>query len=305
MKLYIKKIIVFLLPLILFFGAMEISLRNIPNDYAYKNEYLENFSDEIEILFLGNSHVFYGIDPSYLDYRGFNSSHISQSMKYDYLIYDKFSTQLSELKYLVIPMSYASLFLTLDDGIESWRTVNYTLYYDIQGSNTLSDHLEVTTSSGRNNAKKIFDYYVLGKDNISCSEFGFGLNYHSSIKRDLDKTGKDAAKRHTNASVENYYKNSNYLEKIISLAETKNVQVILFTPPVYKTYIDNMDKNQLLSMYYKIDELLEEYDHVKYVNYLDSGLFDNDDYYDADHLNEIGAKKLTELLVEQLNDGRM
>ena len=40
----------------------------------------------------------------------------------------------------------------------------------------------------------------------------------------------------------------------------------------------------------------DQYENAVYYNLLTDSAFVANDYYDADHLNEIGAKKLTKLL---------
>jgi hypothetical protein len=44
------------------------------------------------------------------------------------------------------------------------------------------------------------------------------------------------------------------------------------------------------------DNLAHKYDHVSYLNWLQHDSFTEDDFFDADHLNEYGAEKLSKLL---------
>ena len=107
----------------------EVVLRNIPNDYIYKKKYLDVYSNEIETLVLGSSHSFYGVNPAFFFKNTFNASHISQSFDYDLEILEKYDGYLGELKTVVIPISYFSLFHKLESGSESWRIKNYIIYY--------------------------------------------------------------------------------------------------------------------------------------------------------------------------------
>ena len=63
--------------------SFELLLRNIPNDYSFKKNYLNTKSNSIEVLFLGSSHIYYGINPEYISRNSFNGSHISQSLNFD------------------------------------------------------------------------------------------------------------------------------------------------------------------------------------------------------------------------------
>ena len=89
MNKFITKLIIFCLPILLGTLVLEVLLRNIPNDYSQKKEYLDENSSEIETLILGSSHSFYGLNPKYFSSKTFNASHISQSLNYDYKIINK------------------------------------------------------------------------------------------------------------------------------------------------------------------------------------------------------------------------
>ena len=57
------KLLLFLTPLLVLFVSGEFLIRQIPNDYRYKNEFLSKNSRSIETLILGGSHTHTGVDP--------------------------------------------------------------------------------------------------------------------------------------------------------------------------------------------------------------------------------------------------
>ncbi len=65
MKRFVIKTIYISLPILVVAILMEILLRNTPNDYLFKKQYLDKHSSEIETLILGSSHSFYGFNPEY------------------------------------------------------------------------------------------------------------------------------------------------------------------------------------------------------------------------------------------------
>ena len=77
-------------PLLLGALILEVLIQNIPNEYSYKKSYLDSNSNEIEVLFLGSSHVYYGVNPEYISANSFNASHIAQTLDYDYAILKKY-----------------------------------------------------------------------------------------------------------------------------------------------------------------------------------------------------------------------
>ena len=59
--------------------GFEFLVRHIPNDYNSKIKYLQEHSSEIEILALGSSHAYFGVNPDFLSSKCFNLSHIAQT----------------------------------------------------------------------------------------------------------------------------------------------------------------------------------------------------------------------------------
>jgi len=297
MKYFIRKTILFLFPLAILPLLMELLLRNIPNDYNYKKEYLMNNSNNITKLFLGSSHTYYGINPDFISGNSFNASHISQSIDLDYQIIKKYENNWNELKYIIIPIDYFTLFSRLSNGIEYWRIKNYNLYYDMHLSNSLSDNSELMSVSLKLNLRRIISYYFLNKTAITCSKLGFGNNYKKS--NDLVKTGKTAALRHTKNDLSKLNESLKILKEIIDFASKNNIEIIFYTSPAYNTYVSNLDKNQLNLTINTITELAVNNSNCNYFNLLNDTHFYSDDFRDADHLNPEGAKKLS-LRIDEL-----
>jgi len=281
---------------------MEFLLRNIPNDYKFKKEYLDNHSQNIEILCLGSSHTYYGINPAYFNKKSFNGSHVSQTLDYDLKILRKYQDRLNSLKYILIPISYFTLYSKLDRGIESWRVKNYPLYYNIQSYN-IKDYSEVLSINTGTNARRIYSYYIKKNEEITTSELGYGTSHSSKNQQDLIKSGIEAAKRHTTKKDDTLFnENIENLKSIIQLAQQNKSIVIFFTPPAYYTYSENLNPNQLEKTVNTINKIAKEYDNTLYINYMHDKRFHKSDFFDADHLNEIGAEKLTKLLNNLINN---
>lgn len=286
---------------------MEILLRNTPNDYLFKKQYLDKHSSEIETLILGSSHSFYGINPEYFSSNTFNASHISQSLNYDFEILKKYQEQFKNLKTIILPISYFTLFGKLEAGSESWRVKNYIIYYDLNSSKSLIDYSEVLSNRINVNVKRIASYYVLGNSTISCTDLGWGTSYNSKNARDLAETGKTAAMRHTREINSDKYQqifqeNIFNLESIIQWSNKNNVKILLLTPPAFKTYRQNLNQEQLKITINTTSDICSKYDNCIYDNLLSDTNFVATDFYDADHLSEIGAKKLSVLQNERINE---
>lgn len=131
-----------------------------------------------------------------------------------------------------------------------------------------------------------------------CTELGWGTEYNSDKAKDLVDTGKAAAERHSyilhDAKNQIVMKeNMAYLDSIIRWSEQHDVKVLFFTPPAFKTYREHLNKEQLNLTIETINYLVLNHDNCCYLNMLADTNFVARDFYDADHLSEIGAKKLS------------
>ena len=270
---------------------MEPLLRNIPNAYSYKNEYLNHNSKNITKLFLGSSHSYFGVNPVFITGKAFNAANVSQSIDLDYEIIKKYKNNWNKLKYIIIPIDYFTLFSRLSDGGESWRIKNYNLYYDMHLSNKLCDNLEILSINPKSNLRRIISYY-LHKSSVTCSRLGFGTNYKKH--NDLIGTGKKAALRHTKKDLSELNDNIKILRKIITFANKNNIEVIFYTSPAYKSYVSNLNKKQLDLTITTITKIAKKNKNCYYFNLLEDTDFNSIDFYDADHLiNPNGVEKLS------------
>ncbi len=300
MKKFIIKIILFALPVLAASIAIEILLRKIPNDYVLKKQYLDRHAAEIETLILGSSHSYYGINPDYFSAKTYNAAYISQTLNYDYKILKKYLGNLKSLKHIVIPVSYAILFSKLEAGSESWRTKNYTIYYGFRPSQSLTEYSEVLSNRFNVNMYRLISYYGSGNTNTSSSKLGWGTNYKSKKATDLAKTGTIAAKRHTRDHIHSgkyqqiFKENQQLLESVIQCCKEKAVRVLFLMPPAYETYRQHLNPDQLKITIETMKKLCSKYNNCIYLNLLSDSNFVAADFYDADHLSEKGAKKLSE-----------
>jgi hypothetical protein len=293
MNQFIKRTLFFSIPVIVCIAIMELLLRNIPNDYSYKKNYLDQHSYQIETLFLGSSHSLYAVNPEYLNSNSFNAAHVAQSLDYDVEILKKYANQMDKLKYIIVPIDYFSLYNRLETGVEYWRIKNYTIYYGFDKSSGFVENLELLNGKWSENSFRVYKYLWKKKSEISCNQRGWGTNYNSKNKQDLFVTAKAAAKRHAKKSISFFDENVKIVDEIISIAKSKNVKVIFYTCPAYKTYVSQLNQEQLQKTILTIKGIQNLNTNVFYYNFLNDAKFTAKDFYDADHLNEIGAEKFS------------
>lgn len=299
MKKFLFHLLKIILPIALFFLVLEISIRKIPNDYQLKKTYLDKNAAEINTLILGSSHTFYGLNPECFSKKTFNAAYVSQSLDLDYEILKKYDTKLKNLKTVIIPISYFSLFETLETDIEKWRIKNYVIYYGFENKYHFTDNFESLNSHIKQNVKKVIKHYAFNQSFITASNLGWGTNFNSKNKKEF--TGEFTAKKHTAKNFNLFQKNLKSLQNIITLCKKHKATVLIITTPTHESYYQNLNKNQLEKTTQAIYKLAKKNPNCNYLNLLKSEQFTNNDFYDADHLNEIGAKKLSIYLNRKIN----
>lgn len=308
MQRFIYKTLLLILPLVVLAMGMEVLLRCVPNDYQYKKEFLDTHAKNIEILILGNSHSLYALDPIYFEANTFNAAHVSQSLDYDLAILKKYEDEFKNLTTIILPISYFSFFETLESSQEVWRIKNYRIYYDIHQHNNLKHCTEMLSMRLHTNIARIVNYYVLKEPLISCSELGWGTIHLSKDAKDLQSTAIEAAGYHTVKDVSSdelqpiNKDNQASLHQILNWSKERNVEVLLITFPAYKSYVEKLNTEQLISTITTTQNISQEYTNCTYLNLLEDSLFVASDYYDADHLSEIGAEKLSKRINAIIDD---
>lgn len=279
---------------------MEISLRQIPNVYSYKREYLNLHSREINTLILGNSYSYHGIDPRFFSMNTFNASYSMQPLIYDFEILKKYENNFDNLHTIIVPISYNSFYIkSARDIIKNY---NYVVYYDLDVDHSFRDLFIVLNNSFKANLKSIFTYYIVRDNQLKCSILGW---YPTEGPIDLIRSGQNNAEWHKTWSTNElkvFEANTSLLHSIISWSKNKNVKVILYTPPAFETYRKYVNDDQLSITIETAKRIANQYDNCSYYNFFENIEYTAKDYYDADHLNEIGAKKLSLMINEKISN---
>ena len=110
--------------------CIEVFYRFVPNNYTQKaSEVKKNYDSEV--LVLGNSHAFYGINPDDFSMKTYNFSNISQSLYFDELLLKKHLENFPNLKYVVLTVDYFSLSQIDNSSEDIYRKYYYEQYMDL------------------------------------------------------------------------------------------------------------------------------------------------------------------------------
>jgi hypothetical protein len=307
MKKFLSEILLFLfLPVLCITVMAEYSLRHIPNDYSYKNHWIETNCKNLKILCLGPSSIYFGINPIYFDRKTFNGAHVSQSLNYDNFIFNKFIKNMDSLQFIILGIDYWAPYYSLENGEESWRVKNYAIYYgcdyhklDIKYNYELSIH---NISTFKRAGKSFLTLIGLKHySEININELGFGINYSSKNKLIEWDNGKEYAIRHNREikTIEHLNlidKNQEYVSDICKKCADRNIKVLIISTPTYKTYQANLDNDYLRKKNNFCEFFVKTFKNVSYIDFSSDSRFVDKDFFDGCHLNEIGASKLTKLI---------
>ena len=302
MKKFLKYGIFFVLPLIVASIPLEYLIRQVSNPYKYKYEWMQKNAEDVEILVFGSSHTFYGIRPEFFEGKAFSLANVSQGLRQDLFLLEYWADRYKKLKTVICPISFYSWFSHgLEYGSESYRCRYYKIYMDCDLYPDLSLY-NLELSDFRTAKGKIAKLFSSNED-PGYDEYGWGNTYKLSKKKMTkwnDGTEAEAAvKRHTAKSWDYIDLNYARMKELVDFCKSRNIQLVFITTPCWYSYYDNLNKEQLAKMYELTNRFKNEFD-VPYFDYLKDSRFEADDFYDSNHLSDIGASKFTKILNEDI-----
>jgi hypothetical protein len=302
MRKFIIKSLVFISPFIPLFAWWEHGLARIPNSYNTKARLLAEAAPDCEVLVLGSSHGYMGINPSFFTQRGFNMANVSQTLFYDSELTARYLPRLPKLKCAVFAISYFSLEGgVLGQGAESFRCPFYHRFYHLPSERWIDNfdpgNFSMIALYGLTDSARYFKHRF--KDSLAEQVETNGW-YDIPLDKDhpniSDESGKARAEFHDAFMAKgNIAYNRALLVKAMRSYKNAGVVPVLITTPVFRTYRDHLDGDKYERMQEVIRGICEE-TGSKYFNYLDDRRFDIDDFSDNDHLDAPGAEKFSKIL---------
>ena len=297
MKRFLKYVLMFSAIVIATLVVGEITVRHRPNPYSTKDHYIREHGKDIETLILGSSHTFFGIVADSVGCETMNLANISQNYEYDWRVLKRYYRYMPNLSRVIIPISYFSFFDPPfeESDNERWYEIYYKLYNGIDKYSTISKYnLEI---SNFHVFQGKLSGLISGKRHGLCSPQGFGLDYsHDTVDPEWQKHSEEHAGWHTAPDDRHTSYNIAYLDSLLSFCFTNNITPILISTPTWKDYRSHLDCRQAPRTR-KITDSIATRHNLKYFDYSDDSRFNEDDFYDADHLCDKGANKFTRLLI--------
>lgn len=308
MKKFLVRLCLFLSPILVVVVFIEYSLSQVPNSYNKKKLLFEKQLDSIEVLITGNSQSLFAINPAMFIRKGFNVSNVSQPLYYDKEIILKYLPHLKNLRLVIIPIGYTSLYSApLEENEEEWRCFYYKRFWDISNDNLSvfnpSNYSFIALYSWEETQKLLFKKF---KVNLAEGLYpnGFMKSPYDNVgDKDLiinDSLGRRRVGLHDSIMNEKFFaENYRSLKKLVNELQEKKIHVVFITLPVYSTYYKFCNPDYLQKKDSVLNNLCTTY-NLKYFDYFKDARFTKMDFRDNDHMSFDGASHFSNILKEEV-----
>ena len=273
--------------------AGEAYMRSIPNVYAYKDSYMRARHDSIQTLILGNSFSYEGIDPNMLS-DAFNLALPSQNPEHDAYLLEHYAPY-AQLRTVIIPLA-GNLFV---DELENLPSLSHRAgYYQIHmgyAKHSALSGFGFEISNLNVCRAKIEAYRKLraGGRELACDSLGFGPEFVADKRPSWTTDGLGPGL--TEPQTARFARiNSPYFERIGDFCKRNGVRLIVVAIPQWRT--DSPIPPCQSAIIDSMGQSLSDRYGAEYRNYLSDSRFGKDDFFDARHLSDVGARKFTAIL---------
>jgi hypothetical protein len=304
----IVKLIIITLPVIIVLVYVEYGLNHLDTHYLKKRIDLEKQLSSIEILSLGSSNAYFGINPSQFSCPGFNLAFNAQSMYYDLAFVEKYINSMPKLKVVILPAIFFTTGSELLGTSQDWRIYFYKQYFALPNEtqkNNMTANIKRALDSRNYSKIALYADTIYGhiKDSFTGhvdyvpEKNGWYDPKEVPKMNPTSNAGLDAARAHSaifnittaDSNIENW-------EKIIEILKKRNIEVLIVRLPEDKSYHENLDNNKSRVFTSKIQDFADK-KVVIFADYSKNKLFTTEDFtVMPDHLNHDGAIKFSELL---------
>ncbi len=277
----------------------------------------------VNTVIVGSSYGLFGIDSCVMEQvsggkiKGINCSLMSQDWYYSKKCFDAILQQNDHIENLVICGAYYSLFSDLSrtknpTELARISRVYYPLFKDYHHCVSLSEDDGSLPEIETYDLKRFVDCFFEELSGGSYfNDYKRRVKHASKLWADTKKTWRELSDEEQREAAEQRaalhnrvinrpitkQENIECLEQLISECSDRSIRILWVVPPVTEFY-----RNRMLEEFREIFyEVFRPYrNQVEIVDLYDSELFVSGDFNDMDHLGDVGAIKLSELVVSYL-----
>lgn len=242
---------------------------------------------EVEILFMGNSHIANALDCRYVGLRCFNAALGCQDLARTEKTFARMLDRENKLRFVVIDLSYISFGVSTDSEAP-YMALDYLLAFGIwpaRGSllHTLLD----------------FSMYSLYRQDLfdPLRNHWAGEKITADSRPDrLSKEGRITGETHARIYGHPLPRNIEALGEILELARRHGVGALLITVPVSRYYDEPFGQAAKQRFYDTVRELRLKHPGVPYTDFSRWTGLDDGDWADGQHMNPAGARKFSTMV---------
>lgn len=215
----------------------------------------------------------------------YNLGLTSTDSYFNFKLYERYSKSLNNLENVIFFYSVFTPGLSLIKIKEKYRLATYKYFFGIpyQEEGLINRSLENKIY------KKCQRVYI---SNVNEQYFGYEKKY-SFIK---NITAEQRAKTHIRENLREPDQ-LEWIKKLSEMVKKDGRKLYIVIPPAQQSYINCLPhKSDLFGKLYAL-----ALDNTEILDFYGSPIFDDSDLGDFDHMNEKGAKKLTEELIRYIN----
>ncbi|MEO0471882.1 MAG: hypothetical protein AAF206_19810 [Bacteroidota bacterium] len=302
-KRFLIRMLLFLSPLVVLLAGLEGLQRYLPSDHSVKKTQLEAKLSEIDCLILGNSHAYLGVNPAILSEGAYNLAYTAQTFVFDKFLLEKYLPQMDQLRWVIIPVSYTSFASEAKelpgDFNQSYQFAwHYGSNYGIKPLSPKRFSL-VSLLSVKKAVDRSLAHYKDARPLYECDGNGWWIGEEKG--RNLERNGIDSGNFHDFYYQEKHITtNIQRLTDMISLCKSKNVQPLLVSMPMWRSYLEHIRPERMAHTISLADSIAGAHG-VDYLNFTDDKQFVAEDFFDANHLGVSGARKMSNILRDFMN----
>ena len=300
MNSFLKKLLIFFVPILLVVFSFEVYLRNIDTLYKDKISGLELRADSIEVLILGNSHACYGINPGQFDKHAFNLAQSNQSLYFDKRLTLGHLDHLVHLKFVLISLDFHSLYFSSQGIRDVWSyygngieyknqlgifpKISYIFVYTPQAvisffkKDFFGDHtaypLDIESTVKNYSREDNGWVYFEGTDAMAFTGDGCGQRAEA-----FNKTVNNSDEREESLID---------LDDFINKLKQKKIIPVLVSSPTYHEFNLLLDEGVSHRNKQDIDSIAIK-QGIQYWDYTHDRRFTKNYFFNCDHLNREGA----------------
>ena len=297
-SIFLKKTILFFIPIILLGIGLEVYLRNRTN----LNEILAKFElvkdrKDTEVIFIGNSHGRNAFIPAQITQKSLNLCIGGSDTFYNSHFLESIIDSMPHLREIVCNISYHTLFSDQDMNLDERKKYEFFHYLNVDaGVDKYSlDYYSVLSTLGMKRAINVVvnDFNSPAKSWIETS--GHKEDYRTINSKLISMHSVERLKKHHSImNTEKVNVHIEHLDHLENIAREKRIDVTYVILPVINNY-----KKLWESKYEKFKLILKSFadsNGSRLIIVSDSLDFKDEDFADPDHVNMKGAQKISKHL---------